>query len=147
MTESRQSFWNPARRATYLERTAEKAAASKRRKDGEATAEMLDRILPNLEGPALEVLQALVTAGHPSFVAPHDHPLLRPLIAKGLLAYPRGQGGQWMRASKTSYTVPPAVWEKLCAGLLRGGEIVPARNSEERHRARALLQNIAAGAG
>lgn len=45
-------------------------------------------------------------------VALHDHPSPRTLAAKGLLAYPHAQGGTWMRAAKTTYSVPPPVWKR-----------------------------------
>ena len=117
MSKQGKTFWDPSKRAAYLSQATAKAAASQRRKDGHETAGKLDQLLAGLGSPQREVLNALLTTGRRTFIAPHDLPDLRELVAMGLLAYPRGQGGQWMRAASTSYTVPPAVWEKLQGGI------------------------------
>jgi len=113
MTGGRPCFWDPATRAAYLATTAEKAAASRRGTDGEATAEALELIWAGLAAPERALIEALLTLDRRSLVALHNHPSLRTLVAKGLLAYPRGHGGQWMLATKTIYTMPPAVWKRL----------------------------------
>ncbi len=143
MTGDRPSFWDPAKRAAYLDKTAEKAAASKRRKDGEATAEALDLIWASLGEPERALIEALLISDQRSFVALHDHPALRELVSKGLLAYPRGQGGNWMRAAKTSYSVPPAVWKSL-QHLHQGTKDLDTPDElAARGVAKALLERIA----
>ncbi len=107
------SFWDPAKRSAYLAKTAEKSEDLRRLRDGDATAEDLEVIWVGLEESEKALIEALLVTDRSSFVAPHDHPALRSLVAKEMLAYPRGQGGNWMRAAKTSYSVPPAVWKKL----------------------------------
>ena len=145
MTENRPSSWDPSKRAAYLEEAAEKAAALQRKKDGEATAEALDGILADLDGPAKAVMEAMVATDRRSFIAPHDHPDLRPLICAGLLAYPRGQGGQWMRAAKTSYTVPAAVWDRLQSRFPSDTARPNSSGSLRIEPAKALLDSIASG--
>ncbi len=113
MTGERPSFWDPAKRAAYLARGADKSRAVRRRNDGEDTAANLDRIWRGLTEPEKEIIRALLLVGKESFVAPHDDPRLCGLIAKGLLRYPRGHGGAWMRAVRTSYSIAPAVWGRL----------------------------------
>ena len=137
MSEYRPSSWDPNKRAAYLKEAADKAAVLPRKRDGEATAEALDRILAGLDGQAMAILAALVATDRRSFIALHDHPDLRLLIAEGLLAYPRGQGGHWMRAAKTSYTVPPAVWQRLRSCLPSHTVGIEPAN--------ALLESIASG--
>lgn len=113
MTDDRKSFWDPAKRAAYLARGAEKSREVRRRKDGEDTAADLDPIWRGLTEPEKEIIRALLLVGKEGLVAPHDDPRLRGLIAKGLLRYPRGHGGAWMRAARTSYSIAPAVWSHL----------------------------------
>ena len=145
MTGGRPSFWDPAKRAAYLDKTAEKAAAAQRGKDGEATAEALDLIWAGLEEPERALIEALLISDQRSFVARHDHPALRDLVSKGLLAYPRGQGGNWMRAAKTSYSLPPAVWKRL-RHLHRGTKDLDTPDEPVAlGAAKALLERIANG--
>ena len=113
MTEKQPSVWDPAKRAAYLARGADKSREVRRRNDGEDTAADLDRIWRGLTEPEKEIIRALLLVGKESFVAPHDDPRLCGLIARGLLRYPRGHGGAWMRAARTSYTIAPAVWSRL----------------------------------
>ncbi len=113
MTACRTAFWDAEKRAAYLDRAAEKAKASQRSVDGDTVAEALDSIWADLDAAEMALLEALLRAEQRSFVAAHDHPDLRGLVARGLLAYPRGHGGNWMRAAKTSYSVPTAVWARL----------------------------------
>ncbi len=143
MTGERPSYWDPAKRAAYLDTTAEKAAASKRRKDGEATAEALDLIWAGLGEPERALIEALLISDRHSFVALHDHPALRDLVSKGLLAYPRGQGGNWMRAAKTSYSVPPAVWKRLQHLHHGTKDLDTPAELAARGAAKALLERIA----
>ncbi len=113
MTGERPSFWDPAKRAAYLARGADKSREVRRRNDGEDTAADLDCIWRGLTEPEKEIIRALLLVGKESFVAPHDDPRLRGLIARGLLRYPRGHGGAWMRAVLIIYSVAPAVWSRL----------------------------------
>jgi hypothetical protein len=141
MADERSSFWDPKRRSAYLAETGEKASASQRIKDGVETAERLETLWAGLTDEEKAIIGALLTLERKSFVAPHDTPPLRGLIAKGLLAYPRGQGGVWMRAARTSYTVPPAVWAGLVG--LRGdldGAAAAAHSEAE-----AMLARITGG--
>ena len=109
------SFWDATKRDAYLAKTAENTEDLRRLRDGEATAETLDAIWQTLDDGEQDLLRALVATGRKSFVAPHDLPLLRGLVTKDLLRYPRGHGGTWMRAARTSYSVAPAVWLALQA--------------------------------
>lgn len=138
MTEERSNFWDPKRRAAYLAETGEKASASQRLKDGVETAERLEALWAGLMDEEKAIIGALLTLERKSFVAPHDTPPLRGLIAKGLLAYPRGQGGAWMRAARTSYTVPSAVWAGLVG--LRGD--LDGAGAAARVEAEAMLSRI-----
>ena len=113
MTGGRPSSWDPAKRAAYLAQGADKSRELRRRNDGEDTAADLDRLWRGLAEPEKEIIRALLLAGRESFVAPHDAPRLGGLIARGLLRYPRGHGGAWMRAVRTSYSIAPAVWSRL----------------------------------
>ena len=113
MTSDRQSFWDPTKRRAYLDGVAQSTATSKRRADGEEVAEELGRIWKDLPNRQQAILEAMVLTDRRSVVAQHDHTDLRGLIAEGLLAYPRGHGGNWMRAAKTTYSVPVAVWQQL----------------------------------
>ena len=138
MAEERSNFWDPKRRAAYLAETGEKASASQRIKDGAETAERLEALWAGLMDEEKAFISALLTLKRKSFVAPHDTPPLRGLVAKGLLAYPRGQGGTWMRAARTSYSVPPAVW----AGLVGLGGDLDAVGTKEWAEAEALLARV-----
>jgi hypothetical protein len=138
MADERSSFWDPKRRSAYLTETGEKASASQRIKDGVETAERLAALWAGLMNEEKAIIGALITLERRSFVAPHDTPPLRGLVAKGLLAYPRGQGGVWMRAARTSYTIPPAVW----AGLAGFREDLNAVEPAARAEAEALLARI-----
>ncbi len=113
MTVERPRFWSSDRRARYLAETAGKTESARRVRDGEDTAAGLDDIWPDLTEQEREFLRALVVVDRQSFIARHGARPLRGLVAKGLLLYPQGQGGNWMRESRTSYTVAPAVWRKL----------------------------------
>ncbi len=113
MTEKQPSFWDSAKRAAYLERGADNSRELRQRNDCEDTAADLNRIWRGLTEPEKEIIRALLLVGKESFVAPHDDPRLCGLIAKGLLRYPRGHGGAWMRAVRTSYSIAPAVWSRL----------------------------------
>ena len=138
MAEERSNFWDPKRRSAYLAETGEKASASQRIKDGVETAERLEALWAGLMDEEKAIIGALLTLERKSFVAPHDTPPLRGLVAKGLLAYPRGQGGVWMRAARTSYTVPPAVW----AGLVGLPDNLDSAGTKECVEAEALLARI-----
>jgi hypothetical protein len=138
MAEERSNFWDPKRRASYLAETGEKASASQRIKDGVETAERLETLWAGLMDEERAIIGALLTLERKSFVAPHDTPPLRGLVAKGLLAYPRGQGGVWMRAARTSYTVPPAVW----AGLMELAGDLESAAAAARAEAEAMLARI-----
>jgi hypothetical protein len=138
MAEERSNFWDPKRRSAYLAETGEKASDSQRIKDGVETAERLETLWAGLMDEERAIIGALLTLERKSFVAPHDTPPLRGLVAKGLLAYPRGQGGVWMRAARTSYTVPPAVWAGLVG--LRGD--LDGAAAAARAEAEAMLARI-----
>ncbi|MEM7222495.1 MAG: hypothetical protein AAF495_05925 [Pseudomonadota bacterium] len=107
------SFWDPEKRSAYLAKTAQKSEDLRRHREGDAIARDLARLWPELEESERDLLRALVATGRKSFIAKHDLPLLRGLLAKDLLRYPRGQGGNWMRAARTSYAVAPAAWQAL----------------------------------
>jgi hypothetical protein len=138
MAEERSNFWDPKRRSAYLAETGEKASDSQRIKDGVETAERLEALWAGLLDEEKAIIGALFTLERRSFVAPHDTPPLRGLVAKGLLAYPRGQGGVWMRAARTSYTVPPAVW----AGLMELAGDLESVGPAARAEADAMLARI-----
>ena len=143
MTDKRPSFWNPAKRAAYLTQGADKSRAARHRDDGEDTAADLNRIWRGLTEPEKEIIRALLLVGKESFVAPHDDPRLRGLIARGLLRYPRGHGGAWMRAVRTIYSIAPAVWSRLRNGaqdFLVAGTLGNAAAFAD---AEALLKRIA----
>ncbi len=110
---TRAAFWDPEKRAAYLKGVAAKSETLRRRRDGEETAERLSKLWAELEEQEKQLLIALLLLERKSFIAKHDLPLLRNLIEKGLLLYPRGHGGSWMRGARTSYSIAPAVWQEL----------------------------------
>ena len=113
MTAGRSTFWDPEKRAAYLKGVAAKSDELRRLRDGEETAERLSKLWAELEEEEKQLLLALLFLERTSFIAKHDLPPLRNLIEKGLLIYPRGHGGSWLRDSRTSYTIAPAVWREL----------------------------------
>ena len=113
MTADRSTFWDPEKRAAYLKEVAAKSEERRRLRDGEETAERLPKLWSELEEEEKRLLLALLLLERKSFIAKHDLPLLRNLIEKGLLTYPRGHGGNWMRGARTSYSITPAVWQEL----------------------------------
>lgn len=113
MTADRSTFWDPEKRAAYLKEVAAKSDELRRLRDGEETAKRLPKLWTELEEEEKQLLLALLLSERKSFIAKHDLPLLRNLIEKGLLIYPRGHGGSWMREARTSYSIAPAVWREL----------------------------------
>lgn len=113
MSDEPRPFWNPNKRRAYLDRTRQKSAELKRQQDGVPVAEELEVLWARLTDNEKAFLSAMVRADRRSVIAPHDHSSLRDLVSQGLLTYPQGHGGNWMRAARTSYAVPPAIWEKL----------------------------------
>ena len=113
MTADRSAFWDPGKRADYLRGVAAKADKLRRFRDGEETVKRLPKLWAELEEEEKQLLLALLFLERKSFIAKHDLPLLRNLIETGLLIYPRGHGGSWMREARTSYTIAPAVWREL----------------------------------
>ena len=113
MTAGRSTFWDPEKRAAYLAGVAAKSEKRRRLRDGEETAKRLPKLWAELEEEEKQLLLALLLLERKSFIAKHDLPALRNLIEKGLLIYPRGHGGSWLRDSRTSYTIAPAVWREL----------------------------------
>lgn len=143
---TRPRFWSADRRTRYLAETASKSDSARRVRDGEDTAARLDAIWPDLTEQEREILLALVVINRRSFIARHGARPLRGLVAKGLLLYPRGHGGAWMRDSRTSYSVAPAVWRKL-SGRSREGLLDRATASfRAPSEAKSILAKIIASA-
>lgn len=136
MSDQKRSYFNPDQHRAYLGRTRAKSDALKREKDGELVAENLESLWTDLEEVEKAFLQAMVAIDQRSIIALHDHPALRGLISMGLLTYPQGHGGNWMRAARTSYAIPPAVWGKLRS---RNAQYPDAMEPKE---ARNLLDEI-----
>lgn len=51
-----------------------------------------------------------------TFIAAFDEPLFKSLVERGLLQLPRGVGGSWMRALRTSFQIAPAIREQILSG-------------------------------
>ena len=142
MTVQEQSYWDPTKRQAYLDGVAQSATASKRQSDGRDLAEGLGRIWKGLSKGQQAIFEAMVLTDRRSLVAFHDHRDLRDLVAKGLLAYPRGHGGNWMRAAKTTYSIPVAIWQQLREMVVEKPD-GPASNAGERlQSATALLSRL-----
>ncbi len=142
MTADRATFWDPEKRAAYLKEVAAKSEELRRLRDGEETAERLPKLWRELEDEEKQLLLALLLLERKSFIAKHDLPRLRNLIEKGLLTYPRGHGGNWMRAARTSYSITPAVWQEL---RTRRDQLLPDRDGsieQELERARLSLRRF-----
>ncbi len=113
--DERKSFWDPAKRAAYLRQADDKRTTNQALRDGDAVAASLRELWRGLARRERAVLQHLLEAGRPDLSARHGEPTLQALVDLGLLQYPRGVGGAWMRDLTTVYRVAPAVWRELQA--------------------------------
>lgn len=144
MTSDREDRWAPSRRAGYLQAKAAEAEQREARAAGQAAARDLDRIWRDLSGEELGLLDFLLSGEAPeSFIADYDEPVFRSLAERGLLQRPRGVGGNWMRAPRTSFQVAPAVREKILAAAENYFGIESAVRSRRRGIARAFLKSKA----
>ncbi len=135
-------FWNPKQRDAYLGQVSERARARQSIVDGEKIAERIDELWASLEHEERAVMCYLLIARRQSLIARHDAPVLRDLIGKGLLHYPRGVGSAWMRNIRTSYKIPPAVWRELQA---RREQLIPASDlssEQQAAQARASIEQL-----
>ncbi len=135
-------FWNPELRDAYLGRVSDRARARQSIIDGENVAERIDELWAGLEDEERAVMHYLLIARRQSLIARHDAPVLRDLIDKGLLHYPRGVGSAWMRNIRTSYKISPAVWRELQA---RREQLIPASDlssEQQAAQARAAIEQL-----
>jgi len=111
--KNRQPLWDGDRQKKYwaaTERSARKKAA---RKDGEPTADDLDRVWDSLDKEEKKFIEFLVLSGKRTFISFYEEELFAGLASKGLLQIPQGVGTFLMQQFRTTYSVPKAVWKCL----------------------------------
>jgi hypothetical protein len=136
--------WNASRYAEYLQAKAGEAKERDARTSGQLIVRNLDRIWRDLSEDERGLMEFLLSEGAPaSFVAAYDEPVLRSLVEKGLLQLPRGVGGNWMRALRTSFQLPPAVHDKIRANADQYFGKDPEQQSQRRTNAEVFLKSNA----
>ncbi|MFV2031052.1 MAG: super-infection exclusion protein B [Gammaproteobacteria bacterium] len=138
-------FWSPTQRDAYRLRVSNSTRMRQSKSDGENVAQRVDELWAELKNEERAVMRYLLIANRQSLIARHDAPVLRDLIGKGLLHYPRGVGSAWMRDLRTSYKIAPAVWRELQA---RRTQLIPASDissEQQAAQARAAIEHLLEG--
>jgi len=134
---NRQPLWDSTRQEKYwsdTERLARKKAAEK---DGEPTANDLDRVWDTLNEEEKKFIEFLLLSEKRTSVAFYEEELFTRLASKGLLQVPQGVGTILMQQLRTTYSVPKAVWKVL---LDRRRHFVPLNGQKKEQRRDDLIK-------
>ena len=110
---NRHSLWDGDQLEKYWAATERSAREKAARKDGEHTAEDLDRVWNGLDEEEKQFIEFLLLSGKRTSVAFYEEDLFTRLVSKGLLQIPPGVGTLFMQQLRTTYSVPLAVWKCL----------------------------------
>ena len=113
MNKIRKSFWTTDMQSKYaikIKRREKKALAER---NGQFTAENLDRIWTGLSNNEKKLIEYLILSEKPTLVALFDDGLFTSLMSKGILKIPQGVSTVFIQSHQTTYTIPQAVWTSL----------------------------------
>lgn len=126
----------------------EKAGVAERlhaQRTGELVARDLDRVWRKMANGEIGLMDFLLSKDGPeTFIADFDEAIFKSLVDKGLLQLPRGVGGNWMRAVRTSFRVAPAVRDRILADADRYFGVDDESRRQRRRLAETFLKSRAA---